>query len=175
MAAAIVMLLVRPYLTSRPTPPNEREPRDLGLAPHDAPRVHAPGGAEGGREAQLRERYPHLHHPALRVHRHRRLPDRVPGVALEVVVVDDGVALDAGRAHLELDAGEMVVVGVEEEREAVRLRHVVAPRELADDAAGLAVVEPHAHVERGVVVEKAQLRGFGRGRALAGLALHEAR
>ena len=113
----------------------------------------------GGREAELRERDPHLDRPALRRRRvDRRFPDRVPGVVLEVVVVDDGVALHAGRADLELDAGQVVVVRVEEEREAVGVRDDVAARELADDARRARCrAGARADVERVVVVEEAQL------------------
>ena len=112
-----------------------------------------------------------LERPALLVARHGRLPHGVPGDVLEVVVVERRVALDAGGAHLEHDAGAVVVVRVEEEREAVGLGGGVAPRELAGDRGPGRVGEPHARVERVVVEQQPQLgrlaspAGPARGRA----------
>ena len=104
----------------------------------------------------------------------RRLPDRVPGVVLEVVVVDRGVPLHPGGAHLQDDAGAPVAVRVEVERERVRLRERVAPRELAHDPRRLAVAEARADVERVVVEEQAQLGRLGGRLPLVGVPLQEA-
>ena len=122
-------------------------------------------------KAQLREGDADLERPALLVAGHRRLPDGVPGDVFEVVVVERRVALDAGGAHLEHDAGAVVVVRVEEEREAVGLGRGVAARELAGDRGPGRVGKPYARVERAVVEQQPQLgrlaspAGPARGRA----------
>ncbi len=155
---------------------DEGEPRALVLAVDDAARVDAPRVAGRRREAQLRERHADLDasSPPSST-RDGRLPHRVPRVVLEVVVVDRGVALHAGRAHLQHDAGATVAVRVEVDRERVGLGGRVAARELAGDARRLVVVEPRADVEGVVVEEEADLGRLGRGPALVGVALQERR
>jgi hypothetical protein len=136
------------------------------FTPHTWPAVVGKRSCENGIRISTR--------PAFVVDAHRRLPDRVPGVVQEVVVVDRRVALHAGRAHLQGDAGAPVAVRVEVERERVGLGERVAPRELAGDPPGLAVAQPRADVEGPVVEQDAQLGRLGRGLSLVGVALEEA-
>ena len=154
---------------------HEGQPRALVLAIDHAARVDAPLVPRGRGKPELRQGDPHLHGPARGVDAHRRRPDGVPGVVLEVVVVEGGVSLHAGGADLEHDAGPPVAVRVEVEGEGIRLRDRVAPRELPRDPVGPAVDEARRHVERLVVEEQAQLGGLARRLPLVGVALQESR
>ena len=118
--------------------------------------VDAPGEHVGLWKAHLRERNPHLDDPAAVVATHRRFPDGVPRVVLIDVVVDDGVFLHAGRGHPKLDAGQMVVMGVEEDREPVGIGDDVAAGQPPDDARRLAVVQAGGDIDRVVVVGEPQ-------------------
>ena len=137
---------------------HEREPVALVLALDEARCVDPPGLAVAAQEAELRERDAHLDGPALRVVRHRRVPHRVPRLVRPGVVEDDLVALHARRAHLEADARPAVQPRVEVDRESVGLGGLVATRQAAVHEGGVAVEEPHAHVERRVVVERGAAR-----------------
>ena len=103
------------------------------------------------------------------------LPDRVPRVVAVGVVGDDGVALRAGGADLECRARQPVVERIDIEREPVGVGILVPPRHARDDPGGLAVVQPHADVERGVVVENAHLGALGGRLAFVRLVLAERR
>ena len=88
------------------------EPRRFVTALDDALDVDAPGVAVGVREPQLRQGDAHLDGPSARADLHRRRPHGVPRRVEKIVVVDERVALDAGRRHAELRAGEARVVRV---------------------------------------------------------------
>ena len=112
---------------------HERQPVALVLALDVARGVDPPRLRVAGQEAQLREGDPHLRDQPCVVVVHRGVPHRVPRVVHPRVVEDDLVALDAGRAHLEAHAGEVVAPGIEVEREAVGLGALVAAREALHD------------------------------------------
>ena len=153
---------------------DEGQPVALVLARDEAQRVDAPRLVVAPHEAQLGERDAHLDRPPLAVDGDGGVPHGVPRLVRPGVVEDDLVALDAGRRDLEPDAGQAVAPRVEEDREAVGVGGVVAPRQPAADEVGLAVEQPRPHVEGPVVVEEAEL-GLLAGRlALVRVALQEA-
>lgn len=76
--------------------------------------------------------------------------------------IDDGVFLNAGRRDPELDAGEMVVMGVEDDRELVGVRDQVSARQPPDDTFRRGIQQPRGHVDRFVVVGDLQLRLLAR-------------
>ena len=86
------------------------------------------------------------------VRRHRALPDTVPGVVVPVVVEEGAVVLDAGSIDGEVEAGALVVVGIEEDVEPVGADPVVAPGELGPDRVGRRIEHLGGDVD-GVVVE----------------------
>ncbi len=152
----------------------DRHPRLFPAPVDDALRVDAPGEHFGLWKTHLRERNPHLDDPPAVVAAHRRFPHRVPRVVLIDVVVDDGVFLHAGRGHAKLDAGQMVVVGVEEDREPVGIGDDVAAGQPADDARRIAVVQPGGDIDRVVVIGQPQFRLLARRLSLVRQPLDEA-
>jgi hypothetical protein len=67
----------------------------------------------------------------------------------------------------------VIVVGIEEEREAVGLGVLVAPGQLPGNPGRLAIEQPGADIERLLVVGDAQLGGFGDRLAFLRLSLRE--
>ncbi len=134
----------------------------------DAPRVPL-----GLREPELRQGDSHLDRPAALPHRHGRLPDGIPGVVEEAVVVDQGVPLDARRRHGELRAGQAIVVGVEVDDQDVAVNGDVAARQLADDRPRVAVEQLGGDVERVVVVGETDARILAGRTALVRIPLEE--
>ncbi len=127
----------------------------------DAPRL----GVLGRRVAELRERDPKLGRPALGVGRDGRLPHGVPRAVLADIVVEQEVALDPRRTHLELEGRPVVVVRVEDDGGVVARHAHVAATERGRDPPG--VVHPHPDVDRAAIVEHARFGPLGR--RLAGL------
>ena len=69
----------------------------------------------------------------------------------------------------------MVVMGIEVNREPVGVRTIVAARQAADNRCRLAIVEPHADVHGGRVVDNPQLGALGRRLPFVRVALQELR
>ena len=65
------------------------------------------------------------------------------------------------------------MVGIEQNREAVRFSILIAPRELTGNAPGTSILQAYPHVERVVVVGDPQLGGFARRLAFVRLTLRE--
>ena len=140
---------------------DELQPVALVLALDVALGVDAPGLAFGRPEAELGERDTELGRPPLVVEGHGRGPDPVPGAVVPGVVEDRRVTLHVARAHLEHDAGQVIVSRVQVDPDPVRVGRPVPARQTAHNALRLAVPHPGADVECLVVVGDAQLRGLG--------------
>ena len=113
--------------------------------------------------------------PTLVVSRGRDVPHRVPPRVLVGVVEIVGVLLDAGGVYRELEGGAPVEVGIDDHGHQVRIRLLVAPRQLARDLAGAGVECPDVYVESGVPVQHARLGPLCGGFALVRLELGETR
>ncbi len=124
-------------------------------------------------ESQLRERDPQLHRPPLLADADGRRPHAVPRVVFDDVVRERGVALDARRRDRQRHAGEVVVVGIEIQREPVGVDERVAARTPPRDGRRIAIEQRGPHVERVVVEQDTKVGLLGRRRALEGLDLRE--
>ena len=102
-----------------------------------------------------------------------RLPDRVPAPVVPGVVEQDRIGLHVRRADAEHHPGQMVVHGVEIERDAIGIGIPVARCETTADLCGIAVEETHADVQRAVVVEHADFSAFGGRLTFVGIDLCE--
>ena len=142
--------------------PDERPHGEFVLAQNGPHEADAPDLVRGAREAQLRERDTVLGRPAERVHAGGDLPHGIPRVVGEVAVVAElEIVLHPQRIDVEPEGGAMVVVGVDEDAEVVALGEGIAAAQVVGDLAGLAVEQPHADVQRLVVVEHAHGGGLG--------------
>ena len=127
------------------------------------------------RVAQRREGDPHLRRPAEIGDARRGV---VEDVGREVLVlrgvVEDGVALLAARAHAELEGGEALAAGVEQDGHVVVGAHdLVALHEGRADTRGVRVLAAQADVEVPVVVGDPGGRLRLRGHVVAGSRLPE--
>ena len=153
--------------------PGEGSP--LVLALDDAGEVDAPDVFALLGKADLVEGDADLGHPAVADNGGFSFPDAVPrGVVVDVV--GQGFVHDrTGRIDREEVARPFVVVGIDGEHEPVRIDLGIPPPEQADDALGVGIVAVGGHIERLVVVSHPDIRLLGRGVAVLGVVLGEAR
>src|SRR5207244_7608804 len=125
-------------------------------------------------EPQLRERDPHLHHPAERVDRGRDVPYRVPGaVPDEEVVAAQVIQLHPGGVDGELERRAMIVVAVKVDVEDVALGVVVPAAQAAGNLRRLGVVQRRTAIDRWVVLQNHYGRRFARRFSLVGVRFEE--
>ena len=122
-------------------------------------------------ESQLRERNLELGVPPFGVAADRDVPHRIPAAVVVGVVEPVGIEFDAGGVDAELERGPAVVVRVDEHRDPIRRRRIIAPREQSDDLVRLRIVSPHRDIERRAIEEHPHLGGVRRFGAFGRLAL----
>jgi hypothetical protein len=124
-------------------------------------------------EPDLVEGNSHLHGPALAVDGRFPVPDAVPGF-VRIDIVGQGRVRDRiGRVDAEGVAGPLVIIGVDGEKEPIRVDLGVAPAQTADDFRGIGIPAESGHVDRLVVVGHPDIGFFGGRLAVLGIALGE--
>ena len=101
------------------------------------------------------------------------VPYRVPGKVRASAGVDVRVVVGARGIHTESIGGQVVVVGIEHQREVVGRQILVPPDETAADLRRLSIVEPGPHEKRVLADQDPHLGPLGDRLPLVGVALGE--
>src|SRR6266550_3395866 len=88
----------------------------------------------------------------------RDIPHAVPGAILVAVVVDRLVHFDPRGVDAELEAGALVMIGIDEDPDHVGRSEAVTPLEELLDAVGMGIEGAHEHIKIGRVVRDLRFR-----------------
>ena len=146
----------------------------LLVRPRDHPlEVDAPSRLVFLLEAKLRKRDAEFGRPTARILLGAPFPHAIPGVVVPVIVEECAVEERAAGGDAEVEAGALVVVGIEIDGERIGCEFGVSAAEKRLDFSWVRIEKPGPHVNRVVVVQDANLRLLGRLLSLVRIALGE--
>ncbi len=115
------------------------------------------------RKAELTEGDAHFHRPAVLVESRLGHPHRIPAIVATRVGIALHVCAGSGGVDLKERHAQVVVKSVNDHLKKVRVEERIAPNNTADDAVCTPlVIQPRAHVQRGVVKKESDVNPLTR-------------